>query len=80
VKVTIKLAHAIANGLQVVVGYLDLALGEIGKPKAVTVALEKAQAAALVLAKLVRDQTVVTVENSEARQDDATLETRNEKK
>ena len=79
-KVTVKLAHEIANRLQIVVGSIDLALGEIGKPKAVTIALGKAKAAALGIGELVKEQTVKTVENCEACEHQrATLETKREK-
>jgi hypothetical protein len=81
VKVTVKLAHEITNRITVVVGCIDLALGEIGKPKAVTLALGKAKAAALAVAKLVKEQTVKTVDNcEECPHRSTTLETKREKK
>lgn len=82
-KVTKKLAHEIQNRLTVVIGYLDLAL-ETAKSRGESAGhIRKAMAAALDLAKLVKAQTVGTVDNCEAcgafivR---ATLETKRENK
>ena len=65
-KVTVKLAEAIQNKLQLVVGYLDLALEKTNSKGPIAVQVKRAKAAAMSLSKLVHDQTVTTVENSEA--------------
>lgn len=65
-KVTVKLAHEIQNRIQVVVGYIELAL-ETAKSKGESAGhIRRAKAAALDLGKLVKAQTVITVENCEA--------------
>jgi hypothetical protein len=57
VKITVKLAHAMQNQLQLIIGYLEL-----GKTA-------KAIEAALELSKLVKGHTVETVENASAEKE-----------
>lgn len=64
-KVTKKLAHEIQNRLQVVVGFLELALDKTNNKGAIAVDIRKAKAAALDIAELVKHQTVKTVDNCE---------------
>jgi hypothetical protein len=65
VKVTKKLAHEIQNRLQLVIGFLELALTKTNSKGAIAVDIRKAKAAALDLAELVKHQTVKTVDNCE---------------